>query len=124
MIPEISLPLDSIIAMKLKMQELLMEPVNIKVVVPCEDELMILFEAKKYFETTCKNFQLVFNNKVNLSVLATYDITFNWNISNKEGYEYVEPEYLCSCNELEDWSKESSFYDRIFEPVKNYINNK
>ena len=120
----ISLPLDSIITMKLKMQELLMEPVDVKVVVPCEDELMILFEAKKYFETTCKNFQLVFNNKVNLSVLATYDITFNWNISNKEGYEYIEPEYLCSCEELEDWSKESSFYDRIFEPVKNYINNK
>lgn len=121
----ISLPLDSIITMKLKMQELLMEPVDVKVVAPYNDELMIRFEAKKYFETTCKDFQLVFNNQVNISSAhVTYNITFNWYIPNKEVYEDVEPKSLCSCEELENWSKESSFYDRIFEPVKKIIGGK
>lgn len=113
MIPEISLPLDSIITMRLKMQELLMEPVSVKVLKSYAD-ITIKFETKD------RTYYLMFFN----FQFHEYDIKFQWRINKSGDWEYGTKELLCSYKELEDWSKESSFYDRIFEPIKNYINSK
>lgn len=119
MISLISLPLDSIISMKLKMQELLMEPVDVNVVIAPAEEIRLVFEAKD------KIVQFVFSVENISYPTPEFNVRFNWGvfegISSKYGKEF---ETICSCEELEDWSKESSFYDRIFEPIKNYINNK
>ena len=112
MVSTIVLPLDSIIAMKLKMQELLMEPVSVKVLKSYAD-----FTIK--FETKDRTYYLMF-----FESLFQDDIKFQWQINKGWDWEYGTKELLCSFNELEDWSKESSFYDRIFEPIKNYINSK
>lgn len=115
MISMISLPLDSIISMKLKMQEILMEPVDVKVVVTPFNELRLLFEGGIRIAL------FVFSGE-DSSLAHEYNVRFNWGFFEGFDSKYGEDfETICSCEELEDWSKESSFYDRIFEPIKKIV---
>lgn len=111
----ISLPLDCIITMKLKMQEILKEPVDAKVVVPADDELMLRISVKD------KIIDLVFDVETVFYPVAKFNVRFRWHTVKNGRAEGEDYQTICSCEEFEDWSKESSFYDRIFEPIKKVI---
>lgn len=113
------LSFEVISALRLKMQQILNEPVNVSIGVDGCYELEIDFESKKSL------FQLTFSERTVSQWPLEVKMFCRWRVHNNKNsgsVEFDENIYLCEDIKFDKYLKKPDFLETVFNPLIDYLN--